>query len=358
MYSKIRRFYTDIHLFEFNPNEHIFTLTAETNRTKLSGINHDYWESKGKVLSAGINAGYFGWGKAVDTVGVDYRDEGFTFSDTTDSDEFIEVIYQDKKLYFFDGKVEDINAKYPNAEWALSGGYPLTENGKISLRKKEKFTHWNQFHPRTFIGQKANGNIVLCVAEGRNVNDKGLNALGQAEIAMELGLVDSINLDGGGSSEMIVDGVIKNFLGNGERAIATALLVYSNPVEKVVEKTEQAIVIGKIKIGKYFTLDEIKCRHCGKVKFPDYRLIAIADAVREHFGVPMRLVGFRCEEHNTAIGGDPNSLHMEGLAIDISSWNGDIPAIDIYNFIVSLPQVARAKLYSGSHVHIQTSWLK
>jgi zinc D-Ala-D-Ala carboxypeptidase len=41
--------------------------------------------------------------------------------------------------------------------------------------------------------------------------------------------------------------------------------------------------------------------------------------VREHFGMPIRITsGFRSQGYNRAIGGARNSLHLEGLAVDIN----------------------------------------
>jgi len=353
MYSKIRKFNTDIHIYEFNPKELVFTLTAEQNRTPLSKINHDWWESKGKVAYAKINAGYFGWSTQTNTAGVDYRDEGFTFSDTTDDDEFIELVYSGKRLYLFDGTLEDIKAKYPNAEWAVSMGYSLVDNGVKSIRKAERFTHSYQSHPRTMIGQKPNYTIVLCVAEGRNANDKGLTADEQAEVMLELGCVVAVNADGGGSSEMIVQGAIKNYL-PAERSIATALMVYGDKKEEpVVTSVSHPVVVGKVQLRKNFTLTEIACRHCGEVMFVSPILLDVAQDVRDYFGVPIRLVGYRCPKHNAEIGGDPNSGHMKGTALDISSWNGDVSPEQLYAFVAKYPAITGQGIYSG-HIHIDT----
>lgn len=373
MYTKLNRFGTNIHVYTFDPKEFVLTLTAEQNRTPLSKINHDWWEGKGKVCKAKVNAGFFGWSLLTDTSGVDYRDEGFTFSDTTDDDEFIELVYQDKKLHLFDGTVEDIKAKFPRAEWAISMGYSLVEFGRKSIRKADRFTHSYQKHPRTMIGQRKDGAILFAVTDDRGTGSAGLTVSEQASVMLELDAYVAVNADGGGSSELIVDNEIKNNIGaDGERALATALLVYGDPLEDVGEpenetddqielKPEFPVVIGKVQIARNFTLDEIACRHCNEVKFVSYELIEVAQAVRDYFGKPIRLVGYRCPEHNKAIGGDDNSGHMYGKALDLSAWNNDIPPIDIYNFVKEFKEVEGLGIYSG-HVHIdqhhnkRTTW--
>ena len=60
-------------------------------------------------------------------------------------------------------------------------------------------------HPRTTIGFKANGEIVLYVVDGRQPNFSiGLSDRACAEYMASLGCVDAIRMDGGGSSAMTV----------------------------------------------------------------------------------------------------------------------------------------------------------
>ncbi len=61
-------------------------------------------------------------------------------------------------------------------------------------------------HPRTILGQKADGTIVLAVVDGRqNVKDMyGASTVEMAAVMGYYGCVDAWNLDGGGSSTLIV----------------------------------------------------------------------------------------------------------------------------------------------------------
>lgn len=69
---------------------------------------------------------------------------------------------------------------------------------------------------------------------------------------------------------------------------------------------------------KYFTRQEFECHcQCGKDTV-DYRLAELLDAIREHFGVPVKVTsGNRCSEYNAYIGGAANSQHLKGKAADI-----------------------------------------
>ena len=50
--------------------------------------------------------------------------------------------------------------------------------------------------------------------------------------------------------------------------------------------------------------------------------LAKLDEARELAGVPFKInSAFRTPEHNTKIGGKPNSSHLKGLAVDISVTN-------------------------------------
>lgn len=68
----------------------------------------------------------------------------------------------------------------------------------------------------------------------------------------------------------------------------------------------------------YFQMNEFACKHCGKNEM-DRDFIHKLDEARNTAGVPFVITsGYRCEEHNEAVGGSPTSSHMKGHAVDIS----------------------------------------
>lgn len=87
-------------------------------------------------------------------------------------------------------------------------------------------------HPRTMIGIKADGSILMTVVDGRQPSI-GMNGVSQTEMGAILhhyGAVEAYNLDGGGSSAMIIledgDFRVTNSPSDGrERSDANALLV-------------------------------------------------------------------------------------------------------------------------------------
>ena len=70
---------------------------------------------------------------------------------------------------------------------------------------------------------------------------------------------------------------------------------------------------------KFFKEKEFACKCCGQVKL-DEEFGALLDEARKLAGVPFKLTsGYRCPEHNKAVGSKPTSSHTKGLAVDISA---------------------------------------
>jgi hypothetical protein len=81
--------------------------------------------------------------------------------------------------------------------------------------------------PRTAIGVTATGRILLVVIDGRQPRWSRGATLGELRSTLrDLGAVDALNLDGGGSSEMVVKGEVVNRPSDGrERRITNAVLI-------------------------------------------------------------------------------------------------------------------------------------
>lgn len=71
--------------------------------------------------------------------------------------------------------------------------------------------------------------------------------------------------------------------------------------------------------SKNFTRKELDCR-CGCGFGPQPELIQALQQLRDKLGFPLHINSCaRCEKHNKKIGGSPNSQHVKGLAVDIST---------------------------------------
>ncbi|MDD1477427.1 phosphodiester glycosidase family protein [Arthrobacter sp. H16F315] len=82
-------------------------------------------------------------------------------------------------------------------------------------------------NPRTIAGVDAQGRTLLVTADGRQTTSLGLSIKEAADVARSLGMVDAINLDGGGSTTMVVAGQVVNSPSDaaGQRPVGDALLV-------------------------------------------------------------------------------------------------------------------------------------
>jgi Phosphodiester glycosidase len=87
-------------------------------------------------------------------------------------------------------------------------------------------------HPRTAIGfSRDSSTLYLLVVDGRQEASVGMTLTELATLMRRLGAWNAMNFDGGGSTTMVVDGVVVNKPSDsaGEREIASALAVVKRP---------------------------------------------------------------------------------------------------------------------------------
>ncbi len=78
-----------------------------------------------------------------------------------------------------------------------------------------------------------------------------------------------------------------------------------------------------MQITSNFADYELWCKHCGKVDM-DSDFMEMLQIARELAGIPFIITsGYRCGEHNAAVGGVPDSSHVRGLAVDIRVRNNN-----------------------------------
>lgn len=82
-------------------------------------------------------------------------------------------------------------------------------------------------NPRTAIGQRADGTILLLTIDGRQSHSLGATYFDIIDIMLDFGAVNAANLDGGSSSLMVYEGEIISVTASlyGSRKIPTAFLV-------------------------------------------------------------------------------------------------------------------------------------
>jgi hypothetical protein len=113
---------------------------------------------------------------------------------------------------------------------ALGGGPIIVRAGKPIFNATEDFGsyHLNRRHPRTAVGQRSDGRIVMLVVDGRRPGySAGMTNFELAQAMIRLGVVTASALDAGGSSTMAFDGKLLSRPSDtgGERMVAESLLV-------------------------------------------------------------------------------------------------------------------------------------
>ena len=124
------------------------------------------------------------------------------------------------------------NLKPWNVKWAVGGGPVLIRDAqlKISNEEEKKFAGKaiNDRHPRTAMGYTRDGNLIILAIQGRMKGIAVGATLGEtASLLLNLGCVEGINLDGGGSSCLLVNGkeTIKPSDPTGERPVPAVFYV-------------------------------------------------------------------------------------------------------------------------------------
>lgn len=166
---------------------------------------------------------------------------------------------QGDRTYFFDRPITnwknvcsyDVcteNYPHPASSWvpyyAISAGPLLVQNGNVIVdgtldsESSQYITNYEDrasdiYSPgtsnppdRTAVGYTSDGKVVLFVCDGRINESKGASIVELARIMKGLGCVGALNLDGGGSTAMLLNGKRLNYAGDGNRAVRTTIGFY------------------------------------------------------------------------------------------------------------------------------------
>ena len=118
----------------------------------------------------------------------------------------------------------------PKIEDITNGVPQLIKNGKIDItwqEEKSSKSFVETRHPRTAVAKLKDGKFLMITVDGRTESSGGIGLQDLAEYLLSLGATDAMNLDGGGSTTMFVDGKVVNHPSDkeGERKVSDAILV-------------------------------------------------------------------------------------------------------------------------------------
>ena len=152
---------------------------------------------------------------------------GFVLSGHGAGADFLRKIAVDSEIKV----VQTFNNEAANkAQHILGAGPLLVLDSKVNVQsEKESIAKDIAFGraPRTAIGIRKDGTILLVVVDGRSEKSVGVTLNELADYLVRLGADIAMNLDGGGSSEMVIGNEIKNSPSDGqERKIRAGLGVF------------------------------------------------------------------------------------------------------------------------------------
>lgn len=117
-------------------------------------------------------------------------------------------------------------------ESAVGGGPVLLQQGEVRITNNEELKFAgkaiNDRHPRTAMGYTAQDELVILVVEGRNPGKaEGVTLPQEAMLLKSLGCVEALNLDGGGSSCLLINGknTIRPSDKEGQRAVPGVFII-------------------------------------------------------------------------------------------------------------------------------------
>jgi exopolysaccharide biosynthesis protein len=127
---------------------------------------------------------------------------------------------------------EDLRFKKWKMNTAIGGGPVLVQKGEVCITNKEERMFLNgeaDLHPRTSMGYTRDGRLLLLVVEGRNPGiAMGASLIEMATLLQSLGCIEALNLDGGGSSCLLINGkeTIKPSDKEGQRPVPAVFMVF------------------------------------------------------------------------------------------------------------------------------------
>lgn len=107
--------------------------------------------------------------------------------------------------------IVNTNPDWKGVKHIISGGPYLVKNGEVFVdMTAQKLGAIGGRNPRTAIGYTADNNLVLVAVDGREGSSIGMTLNELARFMQSIGCVGAINLDGGGSTVMYVNGSVVN----------------------------------------------------------------------------------------------------------------------------------------------------
>lgn len=190
-----------------------------TDQDQAWAVVSDFAKKVGAQIA--INANFF---SKTESCGVT-AGQGHLWTPVSEGCPMTVAFFRDGKPFIYNGKALTKGASVPTAGLvaAVSGRPGLVEASRPSPTI-ERFASIR--HPRTALGLRKDGTVVILVADGRREHALGFTGPEMSEIFLHQKVVDAINLDGGGSTTLYIEaeGGIQNVPSDGhERVVVNQL---------------------------------------------------------------------------------------------------------------------------------------
>jgi len=131
-------------------------------------------------------------------------------------------------------------ALWKEASFIVGGGPQLINDGQVAIAAEAEgiaAAFVRDRHPRTAIAKTKDGQLLIATVDGRQPGVSiGMSLTELADLLLEFGASEAINLDGGGSTTMVVRGKLANSPSDqtGERPVSDALLIVPKKLHPTV----------------------------------------------------------------------------------------------------------------------------
>lgn len=275
------------------PNLRIWYVEADMNEQSI--IVHPYFSSTLKPTTtlsadfgaiAAINAGYFGGSTSVSTLIEPGEVKSQNITALNRNNVIFPVtrsffgINKDRSLtidwiYHFSSTLDDVyrfdtptpnttttpaptpvkadGAPFEQLLMGAGGGPVIIKGGEINITYDQEVFFGSGINgpgkePRSAVGFTEDKRVIMMVVDGRQTSSEGVTLQKLAEIMLSLGVIEAINLDGGGSTTLAVNHTLINRPAGGttQRSVPTIITVVpsdslklpAEPLEEVIIDTE------------------------------------------------------------------------------------------------------------------------